>query len=422
MAARGLRARSALIVSVVLVANTACAAPIIFGSGDLPGSGLASGGTRDTAAPTAQHCEQPADSTPFTKTAPERTDLDSAAVRAAIGDPTMFTAASIRIYRHDCLVGESAADPRNEAVPQELWSATKSVLSMVVGTAVTHGDMSLDDTVGQYLLQADAAHGAITLRQLMTQTSGLTFAWANAIAALSGDSVDYTLSLPFAHPPGTYFEYAQTTLEVVGAMVEAAVGRDLQDYAQSELFAPIGIARSRWHWERDGAGHTLGFAGLSMTPMDLGRLGSLLLNQGQWRGQRIISDDYVAQMGQPASTNGAYGLLTWTNRGADYFTASSLVRQHVDHHWVVSAPPDLFALSGLFDQIVMIVPSLDMVVVRTGGPELAAGWIHAFMARLLAGVQDVDLPDPGPLPVDNGIDLSDFSKLINFSTWPKPGQ
>ena len=79
-------------------------------------------------------------------------------------------------------------------------------------------------------------------------------------------------------------------------------------------------------------------------------------------------------------------------------------------------------MSGLFDQVVMIVPSLDMVVVRTGGPELAAGWIHAFMARLLAGVTDVELPDPGPLPQDNGVDLSDFSSLINFQTWPKPGQ
>lgn len=422
MASRRSQSRWALVLAVVVTANSACAAPVIFAANGLPQPAGSLGGSAARSVAAAQHCEQPSEGTAFTTTSPERTDLDSAAVRAAIGDPTMFTSSSIRIYRHDCLVGESANDPQTEAVPQELWSATKSVMSMIVGVAVTRGDISLDDTVGRFLPQADAAHGAITLRQLMTQTSGLAFAWANDVAAISGDSVAYALSLPFVHEPGSYFEYAQTTLEVIGAMVEAAVGRDLQDYAQAELFAPLGIARSRWHWERDGAGHTLGFAGLSMTSIDLARLGSMLLNGGRWRDRRVISSDYVTSMGQPGTANGGYGLLTWTNRGTDFYTASSLVRHHIEHRWIVSAPPDLFAMSGLFDQVVLIIPSLDMVVVRTGGPEFAAGWTHAFMKRLLDGLLDVHLPDPGPLPQDLAVDLTDFSKLIDFQTWPKAGQ
>ena len=418
---------SMAIAGIVLAGS--CAVPIIYGPGGVPQSaggrssatGASGAGTPSPSpSPSATRCEQPAGSDPFATSTPESVDIDADAVRSAIGDISMVTSASIRVYRHDCLVGTSGNDPENEATPNDMWSATKSVLSMLVGIAVTQGRLSLDDTIGRYLPQADPAHGALTLRQLMTQSSGLSFAWANDVAALAGDSVAYVLSLPFVHPPGTYFEYAQAPLEVVGAMVERAVGRDLQDFAQDELFGPLGIARSHWRWQRDGANHTLGFAGLRLAPIDMARLGSLLLHGGSWRGKQIISAAYVDAMATPAPTNGAYGLLTWTNRGTDLYTASALVRHHVEHRWIVSAPPDTFGMSGLFEQVVWVIPSLDIVVVRTGGAELAAGWNHAFMARLLGGLRDVHLPDPGPLPQDQDIDLSDFSRLIDLTTWPHP--
>jgi hypothetical protein len=83
-----------------------------------------------------------------------------------------------------------------------------------------------------------------------------------------------------------------------------------------------------------------------------------------------------------------------------------------------AGPPDLFAVSGLFDQEMWVIPSLDMVVVRTGNPALTMGWKHEFLRRLLRGLRDVHLPDPGPAPLDDGIDLSDFTRLIDLSTWP----
>jgi CubicO group peptidase (beta-lactamase class C family) len=252
----------------------------------------------------------------------------------------------------------------------------------------------------------------------MTQTSGLSFAWGNAVAAVPGDSVAYVLGLPFVHQPGTFFEYAQDPLQVVGAMVSRAVGMDLQDFAQQELFGPIGIPRGRWTWQRDGAGHTLGFAGLAMASIDLARLGSLLLNDGRWRDRGVIAADYVHEMSRPTPANPGYGLLTWTNEGDSYVTVSALVRKVIPHRWLPAGPPDLFAISGLGDQEMWVIPSLDMVVVRTGNPMLTSGWRHLFLARLLAGVRDVQLPDPGPPPIDDGVDLSDFSKLIDLSTWP----
>lgn len=419
------RRRAAALLVAVALASSACALPVSIPRAAPrpeqagPPSGPTTGtGTGEAPAPrTAVECSQPAGEAPFSTAAPEDVLIDPEAVRAAIGDLSMITARSVRIYRHDCLVGTSGLDWVNDSTPYELWSMTKSVLAMLVGVAITQGHLSLDDTVGQHLPEATGQHAEITLRQLLTQTSGLTFAWANTIAALEGDSVAHVLRLPFLHEPGTFFEYAQNPLQLVGVMVERATGSDLQDLAQQELFDPLGIPRSRWEWLRDGAGHTLGFAGLQMASVDLARLGSLLLHGGEWRGQRIISEEYVRQMGSSSPTNPGYGFLTWTNQGETYISASALARRQIHHRWIPAAPPDLMGLSGLFDQELWVIPSLDMVVVRTGNVA-PMGWKHDFLRRLLQGLEDVPFTDPGPAPLDDGLDLSDFSRLIDLTTWP----
>ncbi len=416
--------RAVALALVVAVVTSACALPVtIPRAAPRPGTAPTSGSTAGTgsgqvpAAPAAIECDQPAGGDAFSAAAPDDVLIDSAAVRAAIGDLSMITARSVRIYRHDCLVGTSGVDWANDSTPYEIWSMTKSVLAMLVGVAVTQGHLSLDDTVGQHLPEATGQHAQITLRQLLTQTSGLTFAWANTVAAVEGDSVSHVLGLPFDHQPGTFFEYAQNPLQLVGLMVERATGTDLQDFAQTALFDPLGIPRSRWAWQRDGAGHTLGFAGLQMASVDLARLGSLLLHGGAWRGQRIIAEDYVRKMGTPTETNPGYGFLTWTNQGETYISASALARRRIHHRWIPAGPHDLMGISGLFDQELWVIPSLDVVVVRTGNPA-PVGWKHEFLRRLLRGVQDVPFTDPGPAPLDDGLDLSDFSRLIDLNTWP----
>ncbi len=400
----------ALLGSLALISS--CASPIL---GPFVG-----GSTGEVTGATASACTVPSGDQ-FTSRSPAPEQLDPAALRVAVAYATANQAVSVRIYRHDCLVAESGNDPSAELEPSNLWSATKGIVGLLVGRAVTLGDLGLDDPIGRYLPQADAAHGAITVRQLLTQTSGLDFAWANDIAAGvigTRDSVAWTLHLPFVHPRGTYFQYAQTTITLLGAVVEAAVGLDLQEFARRELFDPLGIPTSRWSWSRDGAGHTYGFAFLAMAPIDLGRIGTLLLHRGDWRGQQLISADYVEQMSAPTSTNGGYGLLVWTNRGDSYVTTAALTRKIKDHPWLEAAPRDTYALSGLFDQMTYVIPSLDMVVIRTGW--LAGDqWKHEFFRLLMAAVSDVHIADPGPYRDGGSADLTDLSALLHLSSWPK---
>jgi CubicO group peptidase (beta-lactamase class C family) len=413
--------RAWIAAAVIAVVAASCAlpfspvAPRVVGPGR--GTGEVSSRPGVAAAGTPARCDDPAVGGDFDTADPASVQLDPTAVRDAIDYATRNLAASVRIYRHDCLVGQSGADGDTRFAPANLWSATKGVVSILVGRAVEMGKLSVDDPIGRYLPQADAAHGAITVRELLTQSSGLRFHWANDVAAGGEDSVDFTLSLPFDHAPGTYFEYAQTTVTTLGAVVEAAVGEDLQAFADQQLFTPLGIPRTRWSWMRDEAGHTYGFAMLAMAPVDLARIGTLLEHDGRWGDRQLLSPSYVRAMGSSSATNPGYGYLLWTNQGDSFITPSALARRTKDRPWLPAAPRDLYALSGMFDQLVWIIPSLDMVIVRTGffGE---SNWQNEFFRILMRGVRDATIPDPGPLPYEPIADLSEWGSLLDLASWP----
>ena len=325
--------------------------------------------------------------------------LDPAAVREAVGYSSARGAQSVRVYRHDCLVATSGNDALTGSTPMATWSMTKGVVSMLVGRAVTQGALSVDDPIGLHLDGLGPAHGAITVRQLLTQTSGLRFAWVNDLnAAGTGDSVAATLRRPFEHPPGTRFMYAQTTVTVLVAVVEAAVGEDLQTYAARELFAPIGIPDAHWRWDRDGSGRTQGFAFLDMSPEGFARLGSLLLAEGRWRGSELIGASYIREGRRGTGPNPSYGFLWRTNEGERHPFFGYVDDDWLERRWLPPAPPDAFGLTGLFDQRLVVVPSLGLVVLRMGLPEdLFADPIgqvrgrepsghHRFVEQLLDGV------------------------------------
>ncbi len=350
-------------------------------------------------------CEQPDSDGTFQRVDPSKVDMSADAISQAIAYASERGAQSVRVYRHDCLVGTSWLDETTGWTPLPAWSMTKGVVSIIAGRAVTEGRLDLDAPIGTYLTGLDTEHAAITPRQLLTQTSGLRFAWANDLNdAANFDSAALVLKRPFENRPGTTFLYAQTTVTALISVVEAAVGEDFQTYAAREVFEPIGITGDTWRWARDGGGRTQGFAFLDMTPESFARLGSLLIHNGAWDGRQIISTDYILQGSIGTTANTGYGFLWRTNFGPPGVPESDdSVRERV-----ASATDRTYWLSGMFNQNLYMVPELDIVVVRMGLPADVFGdsygespgfrpdWDHRFFQFLLGGVTDVDVPDPGP--------------------------
>src|SRR2546423_12173618 len=99
--------------------------------------------------------------------------MDPAKLQDALDYGTSNLGFAVRVYRRGCLVGEDRAADFNRNSKYESWSMAKSVVSLIFGRAMTMGLVSPDDPVGALVPEADKAHGRVTLRDLLTQTSGL---------------------------------------------------------------------------------------------------------------------------------------------------------------------------------------------------------------------------------------------------------
>lgn len=339
--------------------------------------------------------------------------LDPEAVRAAVAFAEQRFTRSIRIYRHGYLVGAGDRDEDRAFSVRPVWSASKSILALVTGRAATLGLLDLDDPIGQYIPKADPRHRDITVRQLLNQSSGLQFRPARELSVPLFDQVQLALTAKLVHAPGTYFEYAQAPLSLLGEVIAHATGTTSVNFAQRELMTPLGIDRNHWRVTKDRAGHPYWAGLVSTTPHALARFGHLLLREGQWGDQQLLSADFVRQAHTPAPTNPGYGFLMWLNPATDTITCRAPVRAILDRPVIASAPADTYLFSGFFDQIVAMIPSLDMVVVRTGQlpnrtldingvmSVITAEWSHEFFRKLFRNFTNPAIPtDPGPFRPD----------------------
>lgn len=334
--------------------------------------------------------------------------LDAGSVRSAVDYAVTKGAHAVRIYRHGCLVGADAHDMADARMPG--WSMTKGVVSMLVGRAVEMGLLDVDAPIGTYLPVEDPRKAALSSRQFLNQTTGLRLDWVSDLFDATGDSAARLFERPFEAVPGTTFLYAQTAVTALVAVLEAAVGEDLQSFAQRELFEPIGIESDDWDWARDGSGRSQGFAFLQMTPVAFGKLGRLLLQDGVWAGRRLLPASYIAQGRAGTAANPCYGFLWRNNDGTGCGQTGPLLGLETDTNWMPAVPTDAYALAGMFDQLLVIIPSLDMVVVRlglphqlipdpwgdVGGEQPSMTW--RFFRTLMSGVEDVEVADPGEAP------------------------
>ena len=335
---------------------------------------------------------------------PAEADMDAQKLQDAIDYGTTQASYAVRVYRHGCLVGEDRMADANRNQKYESWSMAKSVTSMIFGRAMTLGLMSPDDPVGSLVPEADEAHGAITVHDLLTMTSGLKWnGWRDYNIFTMPDRIRDALTLEAVKPPGTYFEYAQSPVSLLAEIVGRSAGEDVMAFAQRELMAPLGIGPNSWKWTRDRAGHVGGFYGVQMKADDYGRLGDLFRRGGMWKGKRLLSREYIRRSVEPSKTNGCYGWLIWLNAAAPCIGPTVADRGIEDGRDFPELPADFYNFSGLFGQRVTVFPTQDIVIVRTGQdpgvvPAGQASWENELYKRVLGAMTDQTYEPPGDAP------------------------
>jgi CubicO group peptidase (beta-lactamase class C family) len=210
-----------------------------------------------------------------------------------------------------------------------IHSATKSVSSMLVGIALAQGKLrGLSQTLGELLPDAAAANpgapvAGVSLRQVLTGTTGLAYDWSTQIRALetATDPVQFAFELrPASQPPGTW-SYNDAAIALLSPILERAYGQPLSDVARRELFAPLGI--EAFDWQRDRAGRAKSYGGLRLRTSDLARLAWVMADGGRWQDRQVVPAAWPAQSTRrqvggawpnPPIADSGYGFLWFTGQ------------------------------------------------------------------------------------------------------------
>lgn len=264
---------------------------------------------------------------------------------------------SITIIRNDKMILDAYLYPYDGQTYHEIASVTKSIMTTLIGIAADQGALDLDDRILSFFPDRKIANRGllknfITVRQLAGMTSGLACISANDEQTLTEmgnapDWVQFTLDLKVGHIPGTHFEYCSPGMHVLSAILQQATGMQTAEFARLYLFEPLGI--TDFLWEEDPNGYSDGWAGLYLHPRDLAKIGYLMLHQGKWADQQIVSSEWVRE---------ATRLQKKTGQGDNYGFG----------WWVPPADQFVeFAAEGRGGQYIRVIPQLNMVIVTTGG-------------------------------------------------------
>jgi CubicO group peptidase (beta-lactamase class C family) len=166
----------------------------------------------------------------------------------------------------------------------------------------------------------------------MTHTSGL----ANERARASkGESIEAVIGAePMAYDPGTDFRYNNGAVDFLSVIVFAKAKLRLDDVLQRDIFGPMGVRGA--HWKKDGAGHPMGAGELIIEPIELVKIGQLMLQDGVWDGKRLVPEGWVAECTRPSqSFTERYGMLWWLDA-----PSSTTITEELLARWKAVGVPD----------------------------------------------------------------------------------
>ena len=287
----------------------------------------------------------------------------------AILDGTYKGVHSVLLYQRGKLVLEEYFYGYSAERAQQLRSATKSVVSALAGIAIDRGAFTgVNERVLPLMHYESYGHpdprkATLTLDNFLSMSPGLdcndhssTSPGRETEIDNQPDWVKATLDLQMINDPGTKAYYCSGGVAVVGRAIENVTHMRVPEFAQANLFGPLGIGRSNWTWNYDLTNADKEYSQIHLRPRDMLKIGILFANGGRWHGRQIISESWVRTSLAEHShvDNVSYGYFWWRPWLNVETPAGS---QHVD----------VLAAQGNGGQKIYLVPQYDFVAVFTGG-------------------------------------------------------
>lgn len=240
-----------------------------------------------------------------------------------------------------------------------LASTTKSFSAILMGIAIQQGKIKnenekmLDFFPDYSVLSSDTLKKRICIKNLLTNTSG--FEWDEHAFAVDDpqnmgvqmdkkeDWLKESLELPMDTIPGTRYVYSGPNNIIVGEIIKRATGQNVAEFANENLFEPLGVKEYDWFF-KNGVCDISG--GLKLKVRDIAKYGLLHLNQGKWQGKQVVSSEWMEKIFEPyiEIKHPLYSCFQWRMVETEYGFNS----------WFIP---------GNGGQIINVVPELDLVIV-----------------------------------------------------------
>ncbi|WP_347246566.1 serine hydrolase [Thermogutta sp.] len=314
---------------------------------------------------------------------PEEVGISSEKLQTLTAELAKRQTKAFLVVRHDKLIWEWYSPDHGPDKKHYTASLAKAIVGgIALALALDDGYLRLDDPVSRYVTQwlTDPRKSKITVRHLGSHTSGLDDSrpneeapWKDVFWRRESPPRDpFTISrdvTPLLFNPGERFHYSNPGIAmltyVIAAAMRSAPENNIRNLLRDRVYRPIGLNDDEWSigygqtFQVDGLPLVPAWGGANFTARATARIGRLVLHRGHWEGRQIISEDSIAAVTQSAGLPGDCGMGWWTNAGRRF----------------PFLPADAVWGAGAGDQILLVIPSLDLVVVRYGsdlGPQAAS--------------------------------------------------
>ena len=357
---------------------------------------------------------------------------------------------ALLIARHGKIALEWYAPGESPEKKQGTASLAKALVggnSLMV--ALDEGRMRVDDLASKYIPEwkNDPQKKLITIRELATHSSGLDDAeaegythetlpgWKGAFWKRKPDPISIAIhKTPVVFQPGSEMGYSNPGMAALGYAVTASLSGaktpDILSALKSRICEPIGIPDDKWRisygesYSVDGMTVYATWGGANFTPRATARIGQMMLQHGRWDGRQLFPEQLVRKMTTYAGTS-------LPNRGKEAFSLASGLGWWTNYDGILEAvPKDAFLGAGAGQEVLLVVPSLDLVLVRYGqylGPQGEARFWPDMETFLFEPVMDALREGTGaaayaPSPVIDSVDFAPkqdiIRKAIDSDNWP----
>lgn len=248
-----------------------------------------------------------------------------------------FNIHSMMLVHQGAKVFDCYAHDFGPEVKEEIYSASKSFTSIAIGILIDRDLIQLDQTVLSFFQNEvknyQPGYELLTIRHLLTMSVGYE---SDILDSLNENDnlIEKFFQIPLVHKPGTTFLYSNYATLMLSEVITKVTGELLNDFLDRELFQKLEIDKPVWKGVQN---INYGAWGLHISARDMAKFGLLLLNDGKWRDEQIVSKAYLdmatsfqisTQERDKPSDQFGYGFQFWVNGFGDY-RATGWLNQHI---------------------------------------------------------------------------------------------